>query len=289
MKLQFRDMRIGSPDLELRVDLGAREAEGHANVFLPNGSDSYGSRFMPGAFKQSVREKGNRIRFLRGHWPEDVLGPMLDIKEDDKGLYFRAGFSETQLGNDTLTLVKDKAIDELSIGFTTIKQQQNKSDGVMEKFQVDLWEISVVTFAANNKSRIEAVRSMYDHVLDVEERAGRTMSQKNLDALHTSMGNLDSIHNGVCDMTDCTYANAGSLEELALKVIVIDGQRYVINETDPEKRLLDLGPDEIQLDPPGDHRDDKLDPDDNVDSKSSGGSQVRILRARALAIELGVH
>lgn len=157
-EMEFRDYSVS----ELRARPEERTVEGYANVF--NVVDAYQSMFVRGSFQPSLEERQGRIRFLRGHFPDDVLGVIEELREDEKGLFFRARFSNTQLGNDTLTLVKDGALDEVSIGFRTIKQRFDPDMEVLVKEKVELWEVSLVTFAANSLARVEAVRSVYEHM-----------------------------------------------------------------------------------------------------------------------------
>jgi uncharacterized protein len=154
-KMEFRDFTVA----ELRAAKDQRTIEGYASVF--NVVDSYQSMFVKGAFTDTIRERGDRVRFLRGHMWDDILGRITDLSEDDKGLHFKASVSDTTLGNDTLTLVRDGALDEVSIGFRTIAQRYDPDNDILVKQQVELWEVSLVTFAANSLARVEAIRSHY--------------------------------------------------------------------------------------------------------------------------------
>ncbi len=144
--------------LEMRIDdLNNREMSGHASIF--GNVDSFGTRFMPGAFKKTLKRNKGQIRFLRDHDWSRVLGPMVELEEDAKGLAFRARFSDTSLADETRTLVADKALTDLSIGFQTKKSKFDEDAEVRDIIEVDLWEVSVVTFGANDKTKIEAVRA----------------------------------------------------------------------------------------------------------------------------------
>ncbi len=56
-------------------------------------------------------------------------------------------------------MLKEKTLDGLSIGFVPTKAKNTKG-GVRIIEELDLWEISVVSFPAANKARIQAVRSL---------------------------------------------------------------------------------------------------------------------------------
>jgi HK97 family phage prohead protease len=95
---------------------------GYGSVW--NVLDTYGDRVAKGAFKRSLSEwkaKGRMPAFLWQHQPDQVIGRWLEMREDDYGLYVKGQLSDTQLGRDARTLVKDGALTGLSIGFRTRK------------------------------------------------------------------------------------------------------------------------------------------------------------------------
>lgn len=109
--------------------------------------DSDNDMIMPGAYKKTLSENGNRIKHL---WQHDVRYPLSKpsvIKEDSYGLYFESEISKTSYGKDVLQLYKDGVIDEHSVGFKTEKKQQK--NGYTEITEIRLWEGSTVTFGAN--------------------------------------------------------------------------------------------------------------------------------------------
>jgi hypothetical protein len=57
-----------------------------------------------------------------------------------------------------LSLLCSGAVDGLSIAFRTKRATNNKQHGVRKLLEVDLWEISIVTFPALAQARIEAVK-----------------------------------------------------------------------------------------------------------------------------------
>jgi len=55
-------------------------------------------------------------------------------------------------------LVKAGAIDGLSIGFRTVKGRVDPRSRIRKLDQIDLWEISIVTFPLLNGARVHAVK-----------------------------------------------------------------------------------------------------------------------------------
>jgi uncharacterized protein len=102
--------------------------------------------FRKGVFADVLRAP-HRVKLLRGHGENNVLGRATLLKETDDGLYAEFRISKTREGDEALELVKDGALDQLSIGFMPIKNRK-RSDGVMERLKAHLAEVSLVTFGA---------------------------------------------------------------------------------------------------------------------------------------------
>ena len=83
------------------------------------------------------------------------------------GLWFRAKVSKTRDGKDVEVLIEDGALKEFSIGFITKGYEWNEDDEVRTLTEVELWEISLVTRAANEQARLVTteVKSEADTIL----------------------------------------------------------------------------------------------------------------------------
>ena len=92
--------------------------EGYAAVF--GNIDSYNDRIQKGAFINTINGTNrDRIAFCKDHDLRDVIGVIVDLKEDERGLWFRAKVSKTRDGKDVEVLIEDGALKEFSIGFIT--------------------------------------------------------------------------------------------------------------------------------------------------------------------------
>lgn len=131
--------------------------------------DSWGTILAPGAFDESIAEhKRNNTMpaLLAQHNWQAVLGRILDIESrsrgDSAGLWMDAGFElETQLGRDYNALIQPKprpALNGLSVGFEPDWEAIEWIDDVLVFHRAKLWEVSVVTFPANEEARIENAR-----------------------------------------------------------------------------------------------------------------------------------
>lgn len=136
--------------------------------------DSYGDVIEKGAFRKTIREAkrtGNWPAMLMQHggWAmsADDLTPVgiyTELAEDDNGLLVTGVIAETQRGNEALGLMKMKprpALTGLSIGYRPKKfTMGTKPEEPRRRLhEVELVEISLVTFPANPKARIGSVKS----------------------------------------------------------------------------------------------------------------------------------
>lgn len=126
--------------------------------------DSDGDILVQGAYAKSIAENGPesnnpRIQHLWQHDSWKPLGRPFELKEDDKGLFFRTKLSMTSWGKDALQLYDDGVINEHSVGINILRTEQ-VSDGVQKVLEVKLWEGSSVTWGANEDTPTESVKSL---------------------------------------------------------------------------------------------------------------------------------
>ena len=133
--------------------------EGYGSVF--GNTDSYGDVVMPGAFARSIEEKGaGGVAMLWQHNGGEPIGVWTEVREDDRGLFMRGELNmETQRGREANALMRQGAIKGLSIGFMVRSEEHDNEAGVVRLTDVDLWEVSVVTFPANAEAQISAFKS----------------------------------------------------------------------------------------------------------------------------------
>lgn len=133
--------------------------EGYGSVF--GNADSYGEIVMPGAFKKSLakhaKEKTTPLMLWQHNW-ERPIGVWEQLAEDDHGLYGKGRFIlGVQKADEAYLLAKNGAIRGLSIGYREIRTEP---DGTTRKLiELDLMEISPVSFPANRRAGITAVKS----------------------------------------------------------------------------------------------------------------------------------
>jgi HK97 family phage prohead protease len=132
--------------------------KGYGSYF--GNKDSDNDVIMKGAYKKTIAENGERVKYLYQHDMNQPIGKMTELYEDDKGLVFVAEIAKTQLGKDVVELMKSGVITENSVGIMPI-QKNNKGD-FREITEVKLYEISAVTLAANDQAKILDVKGNID-------------------------------------------------------------------------------------------------------------------------------
>lgn len=156
---------ISRPFEVKELDSATGEFEGYASVF--GVKDWYRDVVMPGAFKESLAEhkkNGTMPKLLWQHDSHSPIGIFTDMYEDEKGLYAKGKLLlDVTLGREAYTLLKHKAVDAMSIGYSTrryeiVEDETDDMDGVRKLLQVDLWETSLVTFPANESALITNVK-----------------------------------------------------------------------------------------------------------------------------------
>ncbi|MCC4246231.1 HK97 family phage prohead protease [Stappia indica] len=149
-------------------DGGGAEPKGGRALVRPTRISGYASVFgapddaldmvMRGAFRRSLAERGAQgIRFLWQHDPARPIGVWESAREDAHGLYLSGRLvTDTRTGRDAAALVAAGALDGLSIGFRTRSARRDPQSGLRRIFDIDLWEVSLVTFPLHPMARLDA-------------------------------------------------------------------------------------------------------------------------------------
>lgn len=167
-------------ELKNAADTGC-EFTGHAAVF--GNLDRAGDIVLHGAFKETLPQ------FLREGiiaWQHDWSAPIgrpIDVREDETGLYIHAAISDTTLGRDARTLLRDRVVKRLSIGFDVLEAERFSEASLKEHLgseafaaaprelvrtalargralkRIELYEISPVSVPANPLAEIARVKS----------------------------------------------------------------------------------------------------------------------------------
>jgi len=135
---------------------------GYGSVF--NLEDSYGDIVLPGAFADSLaaQKAANRLpAMLWQHRSAEPLGVYTAMDEDSLGLKVEGQLAmATVRGAEAYSLMKMGALSGLSIGYQVRDENYDRVTGINTLKKVDLWEVSLVTFPANDAARVQNVKSI---------------------------------------------------------------------------------------------------------------------------------
>lgn len=152
-----REIKLASADLSHVDDQGV--FAGYASLF---GVSDLGNDVVErGAFAKTLaRGPSHHIRMLFQHDPCEVIGAWTEVKEDERGLRVEGKLClEVERARNIHALMRAKALDGLSIGFKTVKGRTDPKTGRRHLVEIDLHEISVVTFPMLPQARVAAVKT----------------------------------------------------------------------------------------------------------------------------------
>lgn len=176
-----------------RSSTGQVRAKGDGSGFAGHAStwwavDSYASAMAPGAFERTLRDRAGRIKVLYNHNRDDYIGVPDTLQEDDTGLYIEASiFDDGGVGTVFMNRLRQGAEYGLSFGFQEVRGRPATETDPLDFAQmpglgwgqvwitteVKLYEVSPVTFPANEDAAVEelrqratvdALRALYDDI-----------------------------------------------------------------------------------------------------------------------------
>jgi uncharacterized protein len=135
--------------------------EGYGSVYGVR--DNYDDVIARGAFAASLKahkEAGTMPAMLWQHDAAEPIGIWTGMVEDDKGLRITGKLAlDTVRGKEAHALLKMGALNGLSIGFMSKQWTYDRDTEVRTLTEIDLWEVSLVTFPANEKARVTNVKA----------------------------------------------------------------------------------------------------------------------------------
>jgi uncharacterized protein len=168
--LQTRDAattrEVRSCALEIRAVGDDGAIEGYGSVFGVR--DDYDDVIASGAFQATLKAHkaaGTMPAMLWQHDADEPIGVWSEMAEDAKGLRVKGQLAlATTRGKEAHALLKLGALNGLSIGFVSKQWSYDRETEVRTLTEIDLWEVSLVTFPANSKARVTNVKAATDEV-----------------------------------------------------------------------------------------------------------------------------
>jgi HK97 family phage prohead protease len=137
---------------------------GYGSVF--DVIDSYREVVTPGAFSKSLakwKAKDRLPPMLYQHRAGEPIGAFTEMHEDKKGLYVEGQLlvDDIQRAKEVYALLKAKALSGMSIGFNVMPdgEEYDSRAGIYKLTELELWEVSIVTFPANEAANVESVKA----------------------------------------------------------------------------------------------------------------------------------
>jgi hypothetical protein len=157
--------------------------EGYASVFGLR--DQGGDVVMPGAYGASLSAlaaRGGRVKMLWQHDPAQPIGVWDEVREDKHGLWVKGRLlTEVAKGREAAALVGAGAIEGLSIGYRTLAATKD-TKGQRTLTELELWEVSLVTFPMLQQARVaakgEAPDAVWREVAAAFEAARRELAAR---------------------------------------------------------------------------------------------------------------
>lgn len=144
---------------EVRAAAG-RKISGYAATFdSPTQIVDFEETIRPGAFRRALFEKQD-VRALFNHDPSKILGRTasgtLKLSEDSRGLHFEVELPNSPTGSDVLEAVRRGDVSGASFGFRARRDRWNASRTERELLDLDLYDVSPVTYPAYQATSVSA-------------------------------------------------------------------------------------------------------------------------------------
>ncbi len=159
------------------------EFEGYGSVF--GVKDSHSDIVIAGAFTKSLNNwqgKNGLPAMLWQHQIDEPIGVYTEMREDDTGLYLKGRLliDDDPLAKRAYGHLKAGSIKGLSIGYNLKDYEYDRNKDAFILKEIELWEVSLVTFAANEEACVSDVKSALAR--------GDTPTQKSIERVLRDVG-----------------------------------------------------------------------------------------------------
>lgn len=139
------------------------EFEGYASTF--GNVDLGGDICVSGCFAESLQKRpASKVKMLLHHDTRRPCGAWSVMSEDSRGLYVKGRtLLSTTDGRETYEFIRAEVFDAMSIGFRTLADEIDRTNGVRKILKADLMEVSIVLFGMNPRAAITGVKSAADY------------------------------------------------------------------------------------------------------------------------------
>ena len=213
----FEDYEQDTLDVKFDIKAMQDDNDEEKGVFQGYGSifgnkDLGNDVVVQGAFAKSIGRKGAKaVKMLYQHRPDEPIGVFDEIIEDNRGLKVKGRLAMgTQRGREVYELMKMGALDGLSIGYRVSPKGADYDERGKKRMlkEVDLMEISAVTFPMNPKARVAqgkgADRSIreWEEILRDAGNLSRSEAKVGASALTKALDLRDAGDNDTPELVD---------------------------------------------------------------------------------------
>ncbi len=168
MQLKHSALKVRDFDLSVKAEDISDDGLFTGYGSVANVVDSYNEIVAPGAFKKSLAElklKNRKVPVLWQHRSSEPIGVYDELVEDEAGLRVKGRLlvDHVAQAKEAHALMRAGAVTGLSIGYWVRQSSYDEKTGVRTLLEVDLIEVSLVTFPANDDARIDAVKFKLAH------------------------------------------------------------------------------------------------------------------------------
>jgi uncharacterized protein len=146
-----------------------------------------------GAFNKTLN---NDVRALWNHNTQYVLGRnksgTLELREDEKGLFGVVKLPATQYAKDLYELISRGDVDQCSFGFNILGEDLEELASGAYRWrinEIDLHEISVVTFPAYENTTVQARAKQLEQMQQRKLETKRKELQKRMEGINKCLNN----------------------------------------------------------------------------------------------------
>ena len=160
-------MKMKNKDFAFKVKISPDDKpgtiEGYVSVYGVR--DSYNEVVMPGAFADSLarqKREGSYPLMLWQHDTHEPIGVWDDLSDDGKGLWGKGRLlidANVPTADKVYSLAKNDAVRGMSIGYLEVDVEPGTNGDPRKLIKLDLMEASIVSFPANRRAMVDAVKS----------------------------------------------------------------------------------------------------------------------------------
>lgn len=175
------ELRTYPIELRISEENGKERITGFGAVYNSRSEDLGGFTeiIVPGCFKRSLKENKD-IKSYINHDPNKILGRTsagtLNIKDDEKGIYYEADPPNTSYANDLKESMKRGDIKHSSFSFITVKDRWENESGKQVRYleDADIFELGPVTdpayLGSSSSVKYRSADKVYEeHMEEIKE------------------------------------------------------------------------------------------------------------------------